>query len=267
MVNQLSWRIKWCIRESLVFLFRYYPYCVWFSLSGVASEFQDLRRAKYCLRKLREMILYKWPGSRAVGVWQRQPQSGGWHVHLVVNHRLAAKLIRPMALKAGFGKAGINFHKIDKNLGVVGVASYICRYLAEGVERSGVAVKSNALVTSWGGGLSVKGEFTILGGMSELWARGKFLFGPRSDYVVKGRPMFGRDWSWFVRTSREEILRMGWGSLSARRAEVLLRNRKVREWFDRWRSNVSPYAKADCVPAPATNQIVFLSEANPMSKP
>jgi len=262
MAKKLSWRIKWCIRESLVFLFRYYPCCVWLTLSGVASEFQDLRQAKYRLRKLREMILYRWPGSRAVGVWQRQPQSGGWHVHLVVNHRLAAQRIRVMALKAGFGTAGINFHKIDKNLGVVGVASYICRYLAAGVEKSGVVVKSNALVTSWGGGLSVKGEFIILGGMSELWARGKFLFGSRSDYVVKGRYLRGDDWSWFVRDSREEILRMGWVSLSARRAEVLLGNRKVRAWFERWRSGICPQAKADCVPAPATNQTVCLSEAN-----
>jgi hypothetical protein len=228
--SKLHWRTRWRIRESVRFLLkRYGRNCTWVTL-GFAENYTELEKPQKCLKLLRQRILRWKPASRAVGVWQRQKR-GAWHVHLVLSHRVARKVFVPVAEACGFGHAGVDFKGIDLRYGADGVASYMTRYLGHGDGGKWPAEPDNSLVTGWGGGMVAKGRFVILGGLAEIYWRGRYLFGERDASEMKQL-----DWMYFVRASRDDIMRIGWTCLTAARATSLLKNQSVRNWFSKWKS-------------------------------
>jgi hypothetical protein len=136
----------------------------------------------------------------------------------------------PMAEACGFGCAGVDFKGIDLRYGADGVASYMTRYLGHGDSGKWPGEPDNRLVTGWGGGMVVKGRFVILGGLAEIYWRGRYRFGERDESEMKQL-----DWMYYVRASRDEIMRMGWTCLTVAQATSLLKSRSVANWLGKWK--------------------------------
>jgi len=235
------------------------------------------RRLNRLLRRLRGLF----PDFRGVGVWQRQKR-GAWHFHAVIPYPVDGSVLHRECLLCGFGSSH-NLKRIGRRCRVRlasgefkeipvtarGVARYVTRYIGRDVGDE----KRVRYVRYWGSGVrKATTDFEFLWNKRHLFMFGKKYIrgwmGSRlpdwSGPYYRGRlDSFGLDTFW-LKENFELVARVGFIHKDEEQRVMFLKNRRVAAWVDTfmvadWVPGVGvPDAKAGCVPAPASNQKLFL---------
>ena len=167
-------------------------------------------------RRLKARLKRRYPGLRAVGVWQRQ-RRGAWHFHCVFDRRLDVVWTRASAIECGFGPQ-LNMRAIGDLPGMKQgwspkrVSQYLTRYITRDATEGEDA--GTRLSDYCGDCRKATTAFRWGGGLSRLYRLGcKALFGQEQEFPGPGKPRVwntaGQCWeSW--EDAFWVLVRLGW---------------------------------------------------------
>jgi hypothetical protein len=203
-----------------------------------AENVLDKLEASKRWRRLKARLKRRYPGLRAVGVWQRQ-ERGAWHFHCVFDRRLDVVWTRSAAIECGFGpqlnmRAVGDLPGMKQGWGPQRVAKYLTRYITRDVSEGDPGVR---LSDYCGDCRKATTAFKWGGGLARLYRLGcKWLFGAEQDLPGHERP---RVWS-AERQCWENwgdafwvLVRLGWNTLTQEEKEKAVRDSDaVAMWVD-----------------------------------
>jgi hypothetical protein len=155
-----------------------------------AENITDKLEASARWRRLKARLKRRYPGLRAVGVWQRQ-RRGAWHFHCVFDRRLDVVWTRGAAIACGFGSQ-LNMRAIGDCPGMrqgwspKRVAQYLTRYITRDVTEGDAGVR---LADYCGDCRKATTGFRWQGGLSRLYRLGcRWMFGRELDFPDGEKP-------------------------------------------------------------------------------